>query len=171
MKKRLAALVCFLSVLLIYTFFATYTPNDHKNELIQFANHCVNGTDLTSSVYKDSYENGPERFALYENNGEYFIVWSQKHLWSLGRYKVEGGSIPFSSTEKSELSEFQKADVYGSVYIIYGKYKQNHITLKVESGDGSASLKNYKITGDHTFIVYPSKDDRNFTPILDDQNY
>ena len=97
MKKRLAALGCFLSVLLIYTFFTTCTPNDHKNELIQFANHCVNGTDLTSSVYKDSYEN--------------------------------------------------------------------------EKSDGSTSLKNYEVSGDHTFIVYPSKDDCNFTPILDDQNY
>jgi hypothetical protein len=121
MKKRLAVLVCFLSVLLIYTFLTTYTPNDHRNELVQFSNQYVNGTDLTSSVYKDSYENGQERFALYENNGEYFIVWSQKHIWSLGRYKVEGGSIPFSSTEKSEISEFQKGDMYGSVYILLRK--------------------------------------------------
>jgi hypothetical protein len=170
-KKRLVALVCFLSVLLLCIFLTTYTSNDHKNELIQFANQYVDGTDLTSSVYKDSYENEQERFTLYENNGGYFIVWSQKHIWSLGRYKVEGGSIPFSSTVKSELSEFHKVDAYGSVYIIYGNYKQRHVTLKVENGDGSASLKNYEVNGDHTFIVYQSKDDHIFTPILDGQNY
>jgi hypothetical protein len=171
MKKRLAALVCFLLVLLTYTFFTTYAPNDYKNELIQFSNKHVNGTDLTSSILKDSYENGQERFALYENNGKYFIVWSQKSIWSLGRYRVQGGTIPFSSTQKYGLSEFQKLDLYGSIYILYGKYKQNPITLKVENSDGSASIKNYEITGDHTFIVYPSKNDCNFTPILDDQNY
>lgn len=145
---------------MFYIFFTTYAYNDYTNELKHFSRQYVTGTDLRVSVFKDRYDHGDERFTLYKNGEEYFIVWSKKSLFSLGRYRIEGGVSPFSSTETNEkLSEFQKQDENGYIYILYGKYIQDKITLTIKGPGDSEETKDCKVNGDHTFIVYPSSHD------------
>ena len=160
MKKKYIIGVCILTVFLVFTYFTSYANNDYSNELKSFSRKYVDGKDLSSSVYQDLYNNGNETFTLYKNGEEYFIVWSKKSLLSLGRYRIEGGVSPFSSTETNEkLSEFQKQDENGYIYILYGKYIQNKITLTIKGPGDSEETKDYKVNGDHTFIVYPSSHD------------
>lgn len=160
MKKKYIIGVCILAVFLVFTYLTSYSYNDSKNELKMFSKKYVNGKDLSGSVCKDRYNNGNEAFTLYKNGEEYFIVLSKKSLFSLGRYRIEGGVSPFSSTETNEkLSEFQKQDENGYIYILYGKYIQDKITLTIKGPGDSEETKDYMVNGDHTFIVYPSSHD------------
>jgi|GEM_PF-4181246 len=167
--KGLLIGVFILLLFLIYIWLTTYHFEDHKNELTHFSNKYLNHADLSASVYKDRFKNKNDLFTLYENNGEYYLVWSHKSIWSLGRYRVEGGSFPTPSADaaQSQISEFQEADSSGSVYILFGKYKQNHIKLNITEFNGSTSVKEYEIHGDHTFVVYTSEYDCNITTSLD----
>lgn len=159
-KKIFISGAAVLSILLFYISFTSYASNDYISEVSSFSRKYGNGADLSSSVYKDRYNNGNEAFTLYKNGEEYFIVWSKKSLLSLGRYRIEGGIIPFSSTEiNKKLSEFEKQDENGYIYILYGKYIQDKIALKIEGPGDSKETKDYKVNGDHTFIVYPSNHD------------
>jgi len=160
-KKWLIIGACILSIFLIYTWLTTYNLEDHKSELTYFSNAYVNHADLSTSVYKDSFKHKNDVFTVYETNGEYYLVWSRKSIWSLGRYRIEGGQLPNSSAnaDKSQLSELQETDSSGSIYILFGKYKQSQIELNITKFDGSTSVKKYEVHGDHTFVVYTNEND------------
>jgi hypothetical protein len=165
MKRIILIGLCILSLFVGYTLFTTYAYGDRISELKSFSNRYVNGTDLTSSVWKDSSENGNELFTLYENNGDYFIVWSNKSIWDFGRYRIQGGSIPQLFPNKLGISEFQKFDSSGMVYILFGNFKQSEIILNIAKSNESSTLKEYEIYGDHTFVFYTNKSDCNIIPV------
>jgi hypothetical protein len=172
MKKSIYFILIFLFIIIItytaYISLTTFTPNNYRKEIEAFNKQYNSEFDTNKSTYLDKFVNKNEVFNLFEYNGNYFIIWIKKSIWQFGRYKIEGGSFPAKYTNKvnNKLSEFQKYDSNGYIYIIYGPAVYNHIDIQINDKDNTPiAIKEYDINKSYTFVVYSNIKNVISTPI------
>jgi hypothetical protein len=162
-KKLCISVLSIVSLYFILICFITFSHSNYQSELKHCPNQFHPSINSDSALLKDSFEDGDQRFDLFYDQKNYFIVWSKKSIWTFGRYRVIGGSYPDDATGK-KLNEFEKLDSAGFVYILYGNPVQGPIQLKISKDSGATVSQSFLNDKNHTFVVYTDKEDCNILP-------
>ena len=165
MKKRMILSSIVAIFLIIGISLMAILADIRKVELPIYSSSYGKDYSLQNAEYVDSYQDGNERFALYTQDGHYFLVWSQKNRFIPWQYDVVGGTLPQLTETNPQYSEFQKFDSMGFVYILYGAKIVEDIPFKVSNVEGSFYEEALAKDG-YFFTVYTGSYDSNVFPDL-----